>query len=141
MEQITKRDGRYYYGQHECSGIDDVYRRFRHDYHESLGKEAFKRLNRLGSRRERVHEFGFVFDDGPVNVGVLHGLVPTRLLGLSAGSYCRMLGGWDIPGGMDDEQVEKWIDWVFSKDSKCLRLVGMNQKAGRTDSKINKRYR
>lgn len=122
MEQITKVDGKFYYGIKQCYNADDAYCRFRDSYHDSIGRVAFKRLSRLGSRRERVHGYGFVFRDNGGDPGRYSGTVRVRLLGLLCGSYCRMLGGWDIPGGMDDEQFEPWLDWAFSSGSGALKL-------------------
>lgn len=143
MEKITKREGCYYYGENRCQDADDAYERFRNDYHESLGKRVYRRLNRVGQRVERVHEFGFCFA-GEWRTGspdVQPRLVSTRLLGLVCGSYCRMLGEWDIPGEVRELDFEEWYDRTFSAGSKALRLVGRKAKAGRTSKLQNKRYR
>ena len=97
MEQITKRDGIYYYGGRKCLGIGDAYTRFREDYHKGLGKRVHKRLDRLGWRTERVHGFGFVFADGRPGVPACHTgtRIPYRILGLVGLSYCRILGQSD----------------------------------------------
>lgn len=140
MEQITKRDGFIYYGSKKCSTPNEAYLRFRKDYHESLGKVSYKRLNRLGSRTERVHGYGFVFDGGrdPGTSG--YGKVPVRILGIISGAYCRMLDGSYIPDGTDEE-IGRWIDEVFREGSGLLRLVGKNRKYGRTSKRLNTRYR
>lgn len=143
MEQIVRRDGRIYYGEQLCEDADDAYCRFRYDYHRSLGKRAYHRLNRLGQREERVHGYGFVFTH-PVyfrrNDGGACKPVNSRLLGLVEGAYCRGVGAWDIP--CDNElEFERWFDWAFSKGSGAIRLVGRKDKAGRTSKRLKARYR
>ena len=143
MEQITKRDGLFYYGERKCLCADDAYCRFRDDYHRSLGRRAYERLNRIGQREERVHGYGFVFkskmDCGGMDRGG-NGKTPVRLLGIVAGAYCRGVGAWDIPCE-SEEEFERWFDWAFSKGSGALRLVGRNDKAGRTSKRLKTRYR
>lgn len=139
MEQITRKDGVIYYGSKKCSSADEAYILFRSEYHESLGRVAYKRLNRLGSRRERVHGFGFVFDEprrSPEHVE----RVPMYLLGIVAGSYCRMLDGSYIPDGTDEE-IEAWVNRVFEKGSGLTYLIGTRQKTGRTSKRLKTRYR
>lgn len=141
MEQIVKRDGKIYYGSVECLNADDAYRKFRDDYNVALGKRYYQRLGRLGARKERVHGFGFVYDGEPDLPGVTGGLVPTRLLGIAAGAYCRMLGSWDIPGGMDEDEFWLWFQWAFRKNGGAVRLVGRKDKAGRTSKILSKRFK
>jgi hypothetical protein len=142
MEQITKRDGIYYYGGRKCLGVCDAYTRFREDYHRGLGKRVHKRLDRLGWRTERVHGFGFVFADGRPGVPACHKgtRIPYRILGLVGLSYCRILGQSDIPC-VSDEDFERWVDWAFSRGSGALRLVGRKDGTGRTSRRLRKRYR
>ena len=128
MEQITKVDGKYFYGHRECYNADDAYRRFRDGYNYSVGRVAFKRLSRLGSRKERIHGYGFVFSGRVDDPGLHHSVVPVRLLGIVSGSYCRMLGQWDIPGSVDESNFDKWFDWAFSSGSGAIRLKTMREK-------------
>lgn len=141
MEQIVKRGGVYYYGEVECINADDAYWRWREDYHKWLGRAVYRRLGRIGTRKERVHGWGFVYDREPVLSGVPGELVPTRLLGLIQGSYCRMLGAWDLPGEMGDDEFDGWIEWAFSERTRAVRLIGRRQKTGRTSKRLKKRYR
>ena len=110
MEQITRKDGVFYYGNLPCRDADDAYCRFRDDYHRSIGRQAFERLNRLGQRKERIHERGFVFSG---EIGTVHPLFPGsvvgRMLGLVGTSYCRIIGGWDVHCGADEE-FERWLE-------------------------------
>ena len=141
MEQIERIDGELFYGETRCKDIEEAYRRFKNDYHQSIGRAAYNRLNRLGSRTERVHCSGFIFSKPQFNpFGEQTGVVPIYLLGLISGAYCKTLGGWYIPDGTD-EQIEQWIDWAFSKGSGALRLIGKNQKTGRTSKRLNRRFR
>ena len=148
MEQIERRDGILYYGGKVCVNPDDAYKRFRDDYNASLGKRYYQRLGRLGSRKERVHGFGFVFDnrgnETQCKTGVHNiqkSIYPTRLLGISAGAYCRMLGGWDIQCGDDEEEFWRLFDRIFTKGSGMIRLTGRRDKAGRTSKMLKKRFR
>ncbi len=139
MEQIVRRDGKVFYGKETCRDADDAYCRFREDYHASVGREAFLRLNRLGSRSERIHGFGFSFSSA-VPPFVQGARVSYRILGLVGISYCRIVGGWDIPCDTEDE-FERWLDWALSRGSGVLRLVGKNDKSGRTSRRLNTKYR
>lgn len=139
MEQIVKRDGRIYYGEQLCRDADDAYCHFRDEYHRSLGKRAYERLNRLGQRTERVHGYGFVFSE-QLDRGGVRVSAPVRLLGIVEGAYCRGFGGWNLPD-YTEEEFEQWFDWAFSKGSGALRLVGRNDKAGRTSKRLKTRYR
>lgn len=141
VETIVRKDGRYYYGDVECFDVDDAYRRFRDDYHKELGKRAYQRLGRVGSRKERVKFSGTFYERQPECPIVHTGVVPVWHLGIIAGSYCRMLRGWDIPGGMDDEQLERWLEWAFAQGSGALRLTGRKSGVGRTSKRLNKRYK
>ncbi len=142
MEQIIRKDGQIYYGDILCRNADDAYGYFREDYHAQLGKRVYRRLNRVGQREERVHEFGFCFAGGGYAVhNDFYGRIDTRLLGLVCGSYCRMLGGWDVPREIGESEFEQWYDVLFSEGSRGLRLVGRNTKAGRTSKMLRKRYR
>lgn len=141
MEQITKKGGDYFYGDRICPNVDDAYKLFRDDYHRLLGKRVYRRLNRIGQREERIHGFGFVFDVKRKYDGPFHNRVDTRLLGLVCGSYCRILGEWDLPEGIGVDGFEDWFDWAFSAGSGALRLVGRKGGGGRTSKIQKKRYR
>lgn len=142
MKDIVRKDGRLYYGNDLCKSADDAYRRFRKDYHESLGRNVHIRLDRLGHRKERIHGYGFVFSDGNSFGECFKDYGRTRcyILGLMGLSYVRSIGIWDyrmIP----DEQFEDWLDWVFAKGSKALKTVGVTDKVGRTSKRLKTRYR
>lgn len=145
MEQITRAEGGgYYYGSHYCRTADDAYEHFRNDYNESMGRQLYKRLSRLGQRKERVHAVGFVFAPGMEPDGSeFEGLPRTkcRLLGFTGISLGRSVGCWDTPHFEDDEIYERWFDWAFSHGSNALRLVDLKHKHGRTNRKLRKRYR
>ena len=140
MEQITRQDGIIYYGSRRCETSDEAYLRFRNDYHKSIGRVSFKRLNRLGSRKERVHGFGFVFKTVPDFSDITPKKIPVYLLGIMAGAYCKCMSGEYIPDGTDEE-IEHWIDWAFCSETKALRLVGKKQKTGRTSKRLKTRFR
>lgn len=140
MEEITRRSGIFYYGEKRCSCSDEAYRFFREDYNKGLGKNPYRRLNRLGSRTEREHGYGFVFSQEKECPIQMTDKIPVYILGIIAGGYCRAIGIDDVPA-MTDEQYEQWIDYVFSKGSNALRTVGLKYKAGRTSRILNKRYR
>lgn len=140
MEQINIRNGEYYYGEEKCSDANDLYCRFRTDYHRELGRVASKRLDKP-VREERIHGFGFCFDR-PVRTEprwLKYKKVKYRLLGLIGTSYYRIFGIWDCPEVTDDE-YEDWFDWAFSQNSKAITLVGKNERYGRT-GKISNTYK
>ena len=141
MEQIVRKNRVYYYGEVECFNVDDAYWRWREDYHKKLGRAVYRRLGRVGTRKERVHGWGFVYDKEPVLSGVPGELVPTRLLGLIQGSYCRMFGAWDLPGGVGDDEFDEWVEWALSERTRAVRMIGRKQKVGRTSKRLKKRYR
>ena len=120
MEQITRVDGRLYYGTKQCMSVDDAYSRFRDDYHRSLGREKSNRLDRLGQRKERIHGFGFVFSGDVSDLERFGGGKRYR---------CRLMG-------LDD-----WLDWIFSRGNKSLITTGICDKVGRTNKRKNTRYR
>lgn len=141
MEKVVRIDGRIYYGREICSDVDHAYRLLRDDYHRELGKAVYRRLNRLGRRKERVHGFGYVFEPGTSFPDFPKRLVPARLLGIAAGAYCRSVDGRDLPCGMGDDEFWQWVDWAFRKGAGIVRLVGRKEGYGRTSKRLNKRFR
>ena len=142
MEQITRRDGLVYYGERRCINIEDAYGLFRKDYHESIGRDSYARLDRLGRRKERVHGFGFVFEREPSKVSVRGKDCPViraRMLGIVCISYCRMVGE-GLPD-LEDEEFDRWFDWTFRAHGGCVRTVGRNSGNGRTSKRKNVRYK
>ena len=138
MEQITKIDGKYYYGNQVCTGPEDIYRRFRDDYNAGVGRAAYRRLSRLGSRKERVHEFGFVFDKPADKSKVqLDFRFRLSLLGLVCGSYCWIADCSFIPEDCFDE----WTDIILSKGSGLMWKTGKGVGTGRKDKRLNVKYR
>lgn len=143
MEQIRKADGGYYYGTTFCRTADEVYELFRGDYHASLGKKSYRRLNRLGQRKERLHGFGFEFADGTWPQGERFkalGRVRYYILGLVGISYWRTVGLWDSPKFNDEDEYWEWFHWAFSRGSGGARLVGLRQKHGRTSKILKKKH-
>ena len=142
MEKIDKKDGVYYYGDVQCVSSSDAYQRFRDDYHRLLGKAVHLRLNRVGSRKERYHDFGFCFSKDVVlnDFGCSGKRFPYRLLGLVCSSYCWTMNCTDMPQLSDDDLWE-WLDWAFSKGSHALRQLGKKDGVGRNARNIRKRYR
>lgn len=144
MEQIRRRDnGILYYGSIPCRTADDAYCRFRDDYHVSLGKQYYKRLNaRL--REERIHGFKVYFSNEVQQAldkefGEPTGRINYRLMGLVGISYCRAIDGEEFPD-YDEEKFYRWFDWLLSHSS-MMRMIGTNAKYGRTAKNRKKRYR
>lgn len=139
MEQIIRKDGVYRYGGKECESVDEAYRMFREDYHGSIGRKAFSRLDRLGQRRERMHGKGFCFCEADRRFleEKFRGFPKRRcyLLGLVGISYC-WIG--DVP---DIDDAEDWLDWAFMKGSGGMSYAGKKDKVGRTSKRIRKRYK
>ena len=141
MEQITRRDGFYYYGDRRCRDVDEAYSRFRQEFHGNLGRQVVKRLDREGRRVERIHDFGFVFDDVALPGGLDRGgRVDYRILGIVVISYARMFGIHDYPN-VPDEGFEDWLDFALSKGSGVMRRVGTRQRTGRTSVRLRTRFR
>ena len=69
-----------------------------------------------------------------------YGRIRARLLGIVGIAYCRMIGLWDQPD-IDEEEYDDWLDWLLGYNSRVLYLVGIKQKAGRTNKRLKKRYR
>jgi len=142
MEQIVKRDGVYYYGETRCDDADHAYRLFRADYHRSVGKVSWLRLDRIGRRTERIHDQHAYFIPGAVEDKRFSGCaarpVPIRLLGIIGISYCYILGMRDYPMGLDEESVARWLDWAFTEQGQKFSLVGRKEKAGRTSKQAKK---
>lgn len=140
MEQITKSDEKYYYGDRVCESIDDAYRKFRDDYHKTLGRNPYARLDRLGQREERIHGFGFVRDKEFIpGLTIPRRKVKHYILGLVCLSYTRGVGCWDMPG-LDEYGTEQWLEYAFTKGSKCLSLAGRRDKRGRTNRRFYKKH-
>lgn len=142
MEQITKKYGRYYYGEEECENADACYRRFRADYHRSIGKAVKLRLNKSGSRKERIHGYGCYFSNPGKVLSCAHwtGRVRYRILGITGISYCRIIGSWDMPE-LTEEEVDHWLDWLFLAGNKALLLTGKRKGSGRKSKYYNRKYR
>ena len=143
MEKIERIGGVLFYGDKKCSDADEVYRRFREDYHRLLGKAVYRRLNVAG-RKERIHGSGTYFTE---KTGYElerkfggYGRVPCRIMGFLGIGYVRMVGIWDCPDLPDDE-FDSFVDWLFYAYGGAVRMVGRNQKSGRTSNRQNKRYR
>ena len=144
MDEITRKDGEYYYGSIRCKSVDDAYCRFREDYHEEIGRRAYRRLNRVGQRQERIHGCGFDFTEDYSNELARkyagYGRVRCWIMGLVGISYCRMVGIWDW-ADIDDDAFWEYLDWLFDRRSNATYVVGKNYKAGRTAKNRNRRYR
>jgi len=141
MEQIVRIGDGIYYGMHKCDSPDDAYRLFRDEYNAAAGKRAYLKLNRIGQREERIHGFGFLFEEGKQHSKRHHeAVVRYRILGLLGIAYCRIVGIWDMPD-MPDDDYDDYFDWLFSDGKKTLRLVGRKSGNGRTDKRLKKRYK
>lgn len=141
MEQITRHKGVLYYGKKKCIDAEEVYQLFRTDYHASCGRVAWSRLDRLGQRTERVHEFGLQFLVGGLEtMGGDYGRVPCRLLGLMGISYCYTFGIWNLPE-LTESETDKFVDILLTAGSRLLKKVGRKDKAGITNKRLNARYK
>ena len=89
VEQIIERDGRIYYGEKECASWDHAYELFRADYHHSVGRIAWYRLNRLGSRVDRKRGFYTTYSEECSEGSGVHGpRAMCSLVGMLGTSYC-----------------------------------------------------
>lgn len=141
MTQVTRKDGLLYYGEEQIKNIEQAYERIQEEHNRKVGRQVAKRLDRIMRRKERIHGFGFSMDP-PVKGNTFLPVckIPIRLLGLISTSYVFIVGSWDFPE-IEDEDFDQWIDFVLSKDSSMLKLVGKYDKAGRTSKLLNKHYK
>lgn len=141
MTQVIRKDGLLYYGEEQVKNIEQAYERIRKEHNRKVGRQVAKRLDRIMGRKERIHGFGFSFDS-PIKRKVSSSVcrIPIRLLGLISTSYVFIVGSWDFPE-IDDEDFDQWIDWILSKNSGMLKLVGKYDRAGRTSKLLNKHYK
>lgn len=138
MAEITKDGGLYYYKSVCCGSADAAYRMFRKDYNESQGRNSAGFLQRLGQRKERVHDSGIVFtEDKDFDVFVA-GKVECYQLGLVSGSYTKIVS---VPDILTEDEAYEWADVIFRKGSNLLRIVGRKQKTGRTSTGRKRRKR
>lgn len=124
MVQIVRKEGRLYYGERPCRDAEEAYEFFRNEYHASIGRQAFLRLNRLGQRTERIHGFGFDFAKPLDYRGEefrRYGTVRYRMVGKNGISYMRIFGIHDY-GHIPEEIFEEWLDWALSRGSGALKL-------------------
>lgn len=125
MEQIIKQGSEIYYGNQYCKSIDYAYKLYRRDYHQMLGKAVYQRLDRLGQRTEYLHGYGFVFSDNSLKDRFDNSKrTKCYILCLNGLSYIRTMGIWDY-SDIREEDFDDWLDWVYTRDGKHLRTVGV----------------
>lgn len=147
MEQIIRKNGKLYYGKQICSDGNDAYCRFRDDYHASLGKRVYRRLN-SPEREERIHGFHTYYtpeferrldEEFLRTVDEGNKRIRYYLLGIVQLSYCRMFSGADFPD-YEEERFWRWLDWFILHAGELTTQVGRNEKSGRTN-KNKQKYR
>ena len=143
MEEITRKEGRIYYGAVLCGNANEAYCRFREDYHKSLGKAYYRRLNRP-PRKERIHDSGMYLTE-EYHAELERRFkdkerVPCRIMGIVDICYVRMVGIWDC-SDIAEQDFDDYMEWLFSRGSNALRLVGRGDMAGRTSKRLKTRYR
>lgn len=125
MEQITKVREAIYYGVRLCHDVDEAYRLFREDFHNSLGKAYYRRLN-IPARIERIHGHKTWMTDSRYEEADRRfsgtGRVPCYILGIIDISYVYTIGLWDIPD-IDEQRFDDYMDWLFSRTG-ALRMMG-----------------
>jgi len=137
MAEIAKIDGQYYYRGKKFDSAESLYKQFHKDYNAEQGKSAYLFLQRLGQRKERVHGSRIIYTKGFRFRDYPGARIKCYMLSLLCGSYCKMIGVWDIPYEIDDE----WIRWILRDGGKELKVVGIKHKTGRTSKRLNKRYK
>lgn len=133
-----KVNGAYYYGQAKCRNADEAYRMFRKEYNEAQGRNSFGFLQRLGQRKERVHDSGIVFTDNKDFSVFVAEKVECYQLGLVSGSYTKIVS---VPDILTEDEAYEWADIIFMKGSNLLKIVGRKQKTGRTSTGRKRRKR
>lgn len=144
MEKIERIDGNIYYGDKLCSSVDAAYVLFRDDYNKSVGKRAYERLSRLGSRTERIHGQGFDFTNEYSEYLAEqfkgYGRVECIIMGMVGIAYCNMIST-EAAYDLEEDAFWKWVDWVFDKRSHALKMIRRRDGAGRTSKRLKRRYR
>ena len=121
------------------STADDAYKLFRNLYNKALGKANYSKLGHSGVRTSRITATGIVFT--PEYLSILRrryiGVPRVRcyLMGLIGSSYCKIVGCYDLKEFSTEEETERYLDWVFSKDSGLLRQYDRRNHLGRTNIK------
>lgn len=120
MTQATQdADGTIWYGTVRCQSADEAYVRFRSEYHDSLGRRYYRRLN-VRQRVTRVTAVGINFPEWYREMlreefGHL-GRVRYVMLGLVGMSYYRMFGCRWLPEeveGYDEGKYGRFLDWLL----------------------------
>ena len=143
MEKITRLGGKIYYGDKVCKHVDAAYSLFREDYHRSLGKAVYRMLNRQ-PRQERIH--GHDSNLRNEEYETLNGRyaktsrVKCRIMGIVDISYVYMVGIWDCPD-VDESEFDEYMDWLFDRRTRNLRIVGRGNQAGRTSDRNKVRFK
>lgn len=143
MEQIVSREGKLFYGRYECSNSDDAYRMFRDDFHVSIGRMAYRRLD-AAERTERLHGFHVYYSNTlqktlDKEFGKPVKRIPYRFMGMANISYCRGISGKDTPN-LEEEAYWRWFDWLLMHSDEAMTRVGRKDASGRTN-KNRRRYR
>ena len=110
----------------------------RKEYNESQGRNSFGFLQRLGQRKERVHDSGIVFTEDKDFGVFVAGKVECYQLGLVSGSYTKIVS---VPDVLTEDETYEWADVIFGKGSNLLKIVGRKQKTGRTSTGRKRRKR
>ena len=108
-----------------------------------MGKSSSLYLENLGKRKERISGFGIPhrWNNMPQREPCFgHHKTKYRILGLVGVHYFRTIDLADVPE-MTDEEFNRWLEWALAKGSNALTLVGTHDKAGRTNKRLNARYR
>ena len=125
MEQITKVGEAFYYGVRLCRTVDEAYRLFREDFHNSLGKAYYRRLN-VPARVERIHGHKTWMTDCRYEEAEKlfsgTGRVKCYIMGMVDISYVYTIGLWDIPD-VDEQRIADYMDWLFCRPG-TLRMMG-----------------
>ena len=139
---IQKRDGVVYVDDVAVPTTEDAYKYFRSLYNAALGTANYLKLGHVGVRTSRITKTGIVFE--PSYLKTLcrkYADVPRvrcYLMGIVDASYCRIVGCYDFYDKYltsEEAEVDRYLDWVFSKDSGVLRQYDRRNHLGRTNIK------
>lgn len=137
--EIRSKDGCVFVNDAACNSADDAYKAFRELYNLALGKANYLKLGHAGVRTSRITDTGIIFR--PEYLEYLRNTyadaprVRCYLMGLLEASYCKIVGCYDLEKYDTEEATERYLDWVFSKDSGLLRQYDRRNHLGRTNSK------
>lgn len=139
---IRRESGIIYVDDVAVSTTEEAYKYFRDLYNTRLGRANYLKLGHRGVRTSRITATGIVFEPSYYDfLCERYADVPRvrcYLMGLINSSYCKIVGCHDFYDRYltsNEDEIDSYLDWVFSKDSGVLRQYDRRNHLGRTNTK------